>query len=263
MGRIRYMKPDFFKDEDLGCLPFETRLLFAGMWTIADKEGRLEDRPIRIKAEIFPYDDVDVEKNLVLLANTKTYGNGAFIDRYVVDGKQFIQISNWEKHQKPHHTEKGSIIPPVFIDNDCNIKGDGKGNGKGKCSQSGSVVNPPLFNREITVKSPSFVKPTIEDLNKYKEEIGFTAFDPHSFLDFYESKGWLVGKNKMKCWKAAVRTWQRRSAGEVQKKSRLLALPGKTCGKCGMPAVYKSAGEFDHYYCEEHMPAKVREKYCG
>lgn len=109
----------------------------------------------------------------------------------------------------------------------------------------------------------SFEKPTIQDLEGYKMEIGFTHFDPQAFIDFYESKGWFVGKNKMKCWKSAVRTWQRRMISELQKKHRLLPLPGKSCGKCGMPAVYKSAGEFDHYYCEVHMPEKIKRKYCG
>jgi len=62
MPRIRYLKPDFFKDEDLAEHPYWIRLLFAGLWGIADKDGRLEDRIKRIKAEIFPYDTVDIEK---------------------------------------------------------------------------------------------------------------------------------------------------------------------------------------------------------
>ena len=109
------MKPDFFKDEDLGELPFETRLLFAGLWGIADKRGRLEDRPKRIKAEIFPYDEVDIEKNLDLLCQPKESSKQPFIKRYVIDGQKFIQIISWEKHQKPHHTEKQHIALMLFL----------------------------------------------------------------------------------------------------------------------------------------------------
>lgn len=111
MPRIRYLKPDFFKDEDLAELPYWVRLLYAGLWVIADKEGKLEDRPKRIKAEVFPYDRIDVEKGLQLLSKNKKYGKNPFIIRYSIDGQSFIKILNWEKHQKPHHTEKAKNLP--------------------------------------------------------------------------------------------------------------------------------------------------------
>jgi hypothetical protein len=113
MPRIRGLKPDFFKDEDLATLPFEARLLFAGMWCYADKEGRLEDRPKYLKAEIFPYDKVDVEKLLDLLAtpNLPDRKEKVFIRRYTVNGRQYIDIPEFLKHQNPHHTEKDSVLP--------------------------------------------------------------------------------------------------------------------------------------------------------
>ena len=53
-----------------------------------------------------------------------------------------------------------------------------------------------------------FVPPTVEEVKAYCDEKGYFV-DPSQFVDFYESKGWLVGKSKMKDWKASVRTWQR------------------------------------------------------
>jgi hypothetical protein len=146
MGRIRYLKPDFFKDEDLATLPIATRLFYAGLWVIADKAGRLEDRPKRLKIEIFPYEEVDIEKCLNELAKPKTSGK-PYIMRYEVAGERFIQILNWNEHQKPHHTEKESKIPPTPIE-----KGMGMGMGKGM--GMGSVHNPSekLDNGELTVK---------------------------------------------------------------------------------------------------------------
>lgn len=55
--------------------------------------------------------------------------------------------------------------------------------------------------------STKFTPPTIEDVSEYCTERG-NEVDPQKFIDFYESKGWMVGKNKMKDWKAAVRTWE-------------------------------------------------------
>jgi hypothetical protein len=106
MARSRNIKPGFFKNEDLVELDFATRLLFAGLWTIADKEGRLEDRPKKIKIDVFPSDNVDVEAMLASLAERR------FIHRYSVEGARYVQIVNWDKHQNPHHTEKASVIPP-------------------------------------------------------------------------------------------------------------------------------------------------------
>lgn len=53
-----------------------------------------------------------------------------------------------------------------------------------------------------------FKPPTVDDVRAYCTERG-NSVDPQSFVDFYESKGWMIGKNKMKDWKAAVRTWER------------------------------------------------------
>lgn len=105
MARARNIKPGFFSNEDLVELDFATRLLFAGLWTIADREGRLEDRPKKIKIGVFPCDNVDIE---VMLQELNRFG---FIKRYEIDGQKYIQVINWHKHQSPHHTEKESDIP--------------------------------------------------------------------------------------------------------------------------------------------------------
>ena len=107
MARARNIKPSFFKNETLVELPFEHRLLFVGLWTLADKEGRLEDRPKRIKMELFPADNVDVEEGLALL---ERHG---FISRYSAAGVDVVQVLNFAKHQSPHHTEKASELPDI------------------------------------------------------------------------------------------------------------------------------------------------------
>ena len=58
-------------------------------------------------------------------------------------------------------------------------------------------------------KRKNFVKPTVQDVQAYCSERN-NNIDAQSFIDFYESKGWLVGKTPMKDWKASVRTWERR-----------------------------------------------------
>lgn len=109
MARTRNIKPGFFRNDKLCELQPLTRLLFAGLWTIADREGRLEDNPRRIRAEIFPYEDkVGVPKLDSMLQELCEPG---FILRYESDGSRFINIPNFKKHQNPHVKEPASIIP--------------------------------------------------------------------------------------------------------------------------------------------------------
>ena len=58
-------------------------------------------------------------------------------------------------------------------------------------------------------KPAAFFPPTTEDVQAYLDELEVKSFDAGSFCDFYSSKGWMVGRNRMKDWKAAVRTWIR------------------------------------------------------
>lgn len=117
MPRIRYIKPDFFKDEDLAFLDPKIRLFFAGLWCWADKSGRMEYRPKFLKAEIFPYEDFDSVKALDILENPDIpeRKDKKFIIIYVSNGVKYIQINGFSKHQTPHKTEKESLIPPPNV----------------------------------------------------------------------------------------------------------------------------------------------------
>lgn len=134
MARARNIKPGFFANEYLASLSPHARLLFIGLWTLADREGRLEDRPTRIKGQLFPYEDIDVDSCLNQLCGKHEPSmtqdqakhdssmvqacvnhESCFIVRYQIGGKKFIQIMTWHKHQAPHHKEVASEIPPFSM----------------------------------------------------------------------------------------------------------------------------------------------------
>jgi len=107
MARSRNIKPGFFMNEILGKLDPLISLLFISLWTLSDREGRLEDRPDRILAATFPYrrELSDINGYLTVLVSK------GFIHRYEVNGSKLIQIVNFRKHQNPHHTERPSEYP--------------------------------------------------------------------------------------------------------------------------------------------------------
>lgn len=96
--------------------------------------------------------------------------------------------------------------------NNTNINNINNNNNKYICVQQ-EVATPP----ELTPKKKTsrFLPPTEEEVKQYCLENGYTL-DAQRFVDFYECKGWMVGKNKMKNWKAAVRTWARKDQGGVR-----------------------------------------------
>ena len=106
MARSRNIKPSIMDNEDLAELDPLTRLLFIYLWMLADRDGRLEDRPKRIAAQALPYDRAaDVES---MLSGLHKLG---FIDRYEVNGILVIQIVSFSKHQTPHVRESASALP--------------------------------------------------------------------------------------------------------------------------------------------------------
>lgn len=104
--RARSIKPGIFKNELLGTADPLFAQIFAGLWCLADREGRLEDRPLRIHVEINPYrpsaSTVQALDWLVL---------HLFVIRYEAAGVKYLAIPNFRAHQQPHIKEPPSKIP--------------------------------------------------------------------------------------------------------------------------------------------------------
>lgn len=135
MARARNIKPAFFTNELLGTEDPMVSLTFVGLWCLADKVGILEDRPLRIKAELFPYrESLDVNGYLTVLARL------GFIVRYENEGRRFIQVCNFRKHQSPHNTEKGKGFPFSTDPKSLILEGNGYVTVKGSCVHGESSV---------------------------------------------------------------------------------------------------------------------------
>lgn len=103
--RSRNIKPGFFKNEFLAeCEPL-SRILFAGLWCMADREGRMEYRPKRIKAELLPYDDCMIDQLIDQLLKRK------FVIIYKIDESIYLSIPSFNLHQNPNIKENESTIP--------------------------------------------------------------------------------------------------------------------------------------------------------
>lgn len=105
MARTRNLKPSFFTNDLLAeCEPM-ARLLFAGLWTLADRDGRLEYRPRRIKGALFPYDNCDVPMLVEQLASR------GFVQVYRANGIDVLAIPTFGDHQRCHPDERSEGLP--------------------------------------------------------------------------------------------------------------------------------------------------------
>ncbi len=97
MGRIRTIKPETPESESLGRVSREARLCFLLLFTQADDEGRMRGNAQMLAGRLFPYDED--AKGLMEGWLGALEGEGC-IQRYIVDGKAYLQIVEWKKHQK-------------------------------------------------------------------------------------------------------------------------------------------------------------------
>lgn len=143
MARARNIKPGLFKNEVLGVADTIYTLLFEGLWVLADREGRLEDRPLRIKGEIFPYrEGVNIDEMLNWLQ-----GHG-FIRRYEKRGKRCIVVCEFAKHQNPHKNESASELPAPD-DDDGDSDGVGTDSEKIGTTRADSLYSDSLYSDSL------------------------------------------------------------------------------------------------------------------
>lgn len=121
------------------------------------------------------------EKSMLRLKDNNSYTLG---EGYVIDDTRLVELG------KRQTIDKQKTNPDIDIDLD---------------------TDKDIKEKIIKKKSTTFKPPTVEEVKEYCAERGNNV-DPEKFVDFYASKGWLVGKAKMKDWKACVRTWERSDA---------------------------------------------------
>lgn len=126
------------------------------------------------------------------------------IEENSIDNKESLIVkNNYKDNQQCEYVTK--------TNERCSRKSSYNINGHNYCNQHSRNILPNDF------KATRFIKPTIDEIQEYCNERN-NGINAEAFYDFYESKNWYVGKNKMKDWKACVRTWEQRQQKPVDKK---------------------------------------------
>ncbi len=218
MSRIRTIKPDFFRHELIQSLGAMAMVFFAGLWTVADKNGVFEWKPRHLKLDICPFMDYDPQETLEALQQA------GFVTWFEADGRPYGIVNEFKKHQHLNKKEEASpgrypvpdwfdsgTVPapsqhhPSTIPTPCKDAKEKEEEKEEEKEKENITPLPPKGARGV------FKKPSLEEVSEYMAERNWSspAIEAGKFVDFYASKGWVVGKSPMKDWKAAVRTWEK------------------------------------------------------
>lgn len=172
-------------------------------------------------------DELDFEENTVILAMNALEQ----LQMIMTDG-QYFRVAGWEEYQNVEGLDKireqtrkrvaayrsRQKLTGLHAPEGGNVTGNvtvTQGNAPEEEREEDSDIRNKNDNMGVPAEAPErkrasrkpFNPPTVEEVRAYCTERG-NSVDPEAFIDFYESKGWMIGKNKMKDWKAAVRTWE-------------------------------------------------------
>lgn len=162
MARIRTVKPDLFRHEDLHDLELETglpvRLAFIGLFCVCDKAGRFRWRPKQLKLDIFPYDDLDFERVIDALASRD------FLVKYEVEGVFYGCIPTFTRHQHINNRESESTLPDMSV---------GTLTNEGTKPESPEITEPEqTSNTELVTREPRVEHSTEGEKEREKEREG-------------------------------------------------------------------------------------------
>jgi hypothetical protein len=114
--RIRSIKPEFWRSEDIAALAWPTRLLFVGLWSYVDDNGVGRDHAKLIKADLFALEEDPRETLATVSRGLQELSEGGQIARYDVGGKPFLYINAWEDHQRIDKPNKARYPLPTCED---------------------------------------------------------------------------------------------------------------------------------------------------
>jgi hypothetical protein len=219
LARIRTVKPDFFRHEELQALNEKhpnIMLFFAGLWCQCDKAGNFRWKPNQIKLDILPFTNYNPSTYLDVLVDA------AYLSRYTVDGEDYGSVLNFKKHQLIWGSETKSPLkwPENKEVQQKYVQGSTQDIGV-RNQETGDIdIAPPKNRKHSFDDSPIFDKPTFR--------AAFPTWDKEKCRDWYARAVEYSGANggRYLDWKLAIQAWERKDAKQSSAKPQKEKLLG-------------------------------------
>ena len=216
----RIIKESICSSDSIDQLTWFQEVFFYRLIVNCDDYGRCDARARILNARLFPLKTVSDKDIAKALESLRAAG---IVYLYLVDGKPYLQLRTWERHQTIR-AKKSKYPSPEHMEA-CELNAQTSEiickqmHADVPVIQSESNTNPKeKSSKELQKKTaPRFSAPSVDEVRAYCQERG-NIVDPQVFVDFYAGKGWMVGQNHMKDWKACVRTWEKRENENPKRK---------------------------------------------
>ena len=203
MARKRMIDPNIWQSEDFSKLSTLAKLVFIGLFSLADDEGRGRCNPVYIKSTLFPYEEglrsADIDKTLSEISSNMS------VIFYSCDGSNYYSLYNWNTWQKIDKPTDSKI--PEFDENNKEIRRlfvEGSSNTSRTFSPNKNRIEK---NKNMNMNKKEFVPPTLEEVKKYVEDKKLKV-NPNEFYDYFTEGKWIDSKGKpVRNWKQKILTW--------------------------------------------------------
>lgn len=212
MARKRMIDPNIWQSEDFSKLSTLAKLVFIGLFSLADDEGRGRCNPVYLKSTLFPYEEdirsADIDKTLSEISSNMS---AIF---YSCDGNNYYSLYNWNTWQKIDRPSESKI--PEYNQEAMQRLFD-------EPSTSLRRTFSPNKNKKIKEENKNkkeFIAPTLDEVKKYVSDKKLKV-DAEHFYNYFSEGDWIDSKgNKVKNWKQKILTWNGYTANQKEEKQK-------------------------------------------
>lgn len=212
MARKRMLDPNIWQSEDFNKLSTLAKLVFIGLFSLADDEGRGRANPTYLKSSLFPYNEdlrsADIEKTLYEISSNMS------VIFYSCNESNYYELLSWDIFQKIDRPTPSQI--PEFDEN----KAENRRMFVEPSTSNRRTLAPNRIEKNKNRKEENKNKePSLVDIQKYVEEKGLDV-DAQQFYDYFTEGNWIDSKgNKVKNWKQKLLTWNKYVEHKVEKQT--------------------------------------------
>ena len=209
----RILRDGILTSERVNSLSTDGELFYRRLMSVVDDHGRYYANPVTLLAHCYPL-KVEEKSSDEVLRLMHEVAQVGLLTTYNVKGTAYLELHEFRQRKR----SPSKFPDAIHADNDGHVTDKRPSNGGHMSALDVGVVgvvgiskiNPEFSKSSQTHTADKnrkrFTKPTLPEIREYVESIG-AAVNPSSFFNHYEANGWKVGKNAMKDWKAAVRSW--------------------------------------------------------
>lgn len=235
MARKRMIDPNIWQSEDFGKLSTLGKLIFIGLFSLADDEGRGRSNPVYLKSTLFPYEEgirsTDIDKTLSEISSNMS------VIFYSCDGSSYYSLYNWNAWQKIDRPTESKI--PEYDEKTMQRLFDEHSTSPRRVIAPNRKEDNIKENKK-NKREKKFIPPSLEEVKSYVAEKKLSV-NAEQFYNYFTEGNWIDSKgNQVKSWKQKLLTWNGYSNN--QKETKKTNFEGREYSSGELDFLYANGG---------------------